>query len=91
MPPFANCNGEQDDLYAESEKYFDYRHGLSKVTAKTLLVVGAEDWICPPQQSLDIAARIPLSRTEIIPGANHSVHLEKNSLVLSLIRDHLEI
>lgn len=37
-----------DDLYSESEKYFDYRDQLSQITAKTLVIVGDKDWICPP-------------------------------------------
>lgn len=37
-----------DDLYSEQEKYFDYRQDLPKITAKTLVVVGEKDWICPP-------------------------------------------
>lgn len=36
-----------NDLYSEAEKYFDYTADLHKITAKTLVVVGADDWICP--------------------------------------------
>ncbi|KAK8086062.1 hypothetical protein PG994_001036 [Apiospora phragmitis] len=37
-----------NDLYSDSEKYFDYRDQLSRITAKTLVIVGDKDWICPP-------------------------------------------
>lgn len=37
-----------DDLYSDTDKYFDYRDDLPKITAKTLVVVGDQDWICPP-------------------------------------------
>ncbi|ORY58470.1 Alpha/Beta hydrolase protein [Pseudomassariella vexata] len=79
-----------NDLYSETEKYFDYRDQLHLITAKTLVVVGQEDWICPPENSKYIADRIPGARLLIVDGANHSVHLEKNELVLREIRQHLE-
>lgn len=72
------------------EKLFDYREQLPNVTAKTLIIVGEKDWICPPKQSKDIASRIPGSRLEVIPDANHSVHHEKNELVIKLVRECLE-
>lgn len=78
-----------DDLYSEPEKFFDYREQLATVTAKTLVVVGDHDWICPPQQSQLTASLIPNSQLEIIKGANHSVHLEKNEEVINLILQHL--
>jgi proline iminopeptidase len=37
-----------DDLYSEEEKYFDYTEKLGSITAKTLVIVGEKDWICPP-------------------------------------------
>lgn len=36
-----------DSLYSEEEKYFDYTDKLDKITAKTLVLVGDRDWICP--------------------------------------------
>ena len=76
-----------DDLYSEQEKHFDYREDPRKVTAKTLIIVGDLDWICPPKQSEIIASRILGSRWEKFRGANHSVHHEKNAEVIHLIRD----
>ena len=37
-----------DDLYSEEEKYFDYTEQLDSISAKTLVIVGEKDWICPP-------------------------------------------
>lgn len=37
-----------DDLYSEDEKYFDYVDQLGSIQAKTLVIVGDQDWICPP-------------------------------------------
>ncbi|RAQ71325.1 alpha/beta hydrolase [Aspergillus flavus] len=78
-----------NDLYAEPEKFFDYRDDLSTVTAKTLIIVGERDWICPPAQSRVIASLIPNAHLEVIQDANHSVHVEKNAEVIGHIRKHL--
>ncbi|CAJ2510611.1 Uu.00g062360.m01.CDS01 [Anthostomella pinea] len=78
-----------NDLYSEQEKYFDYRDKLHQITAKTLVVVGAKDWICPPEHSEYIASNIPSATLYVVENANHSVHLEKNEQVLSKIREHL--
>ncbi|CAG8286806.1 unnamed protein product [Penicillium salamii] len=78
-----------NDLYAEPEKFFDYRHQLHLITAKTLILVGEWDWICPPEQSKDIASRVPGAHLEVIRNANHGVHLEKNAEVIALIKQHL--
>ncbi|KAL2855960.1 alpha/beta-hydrolase [Aspergillus pseudoustus] len=80
-----------DALYSESEKYFDYRSSLGAITAKTLVIVGAEDWICPPKQSEIIADGITGAQLVVLPGAGHSVHLEKNGEVLGLIRRFLGV
>ncbi|KAI3393174.1 hypothetical protein diail_4662 [Diaporthe ilicicola] len=78
-------------LYSEKEKYFDYTDQLSQITAKTMVVVGAEDWICPLENSKLIAERVPGARLLIVDGANHGVHAEKPEVVLPEIRRHLGI
>ncbi|KAK7533543.1 prolyl aminopeptidase [Phyllosticta citricarpa] len=75
-----------NDLYSEGEKYFDYRESLASITAKTLVIVGSEDWICPPNQSRSIAERIPNARLVVVPGANHSVQAEKNEIFIGEVR-----
>ncbi|KAL2795021.1 alpha/beta-hydrolase [Aspergillus keveii] len=80
-----------NDLYSSSEKYFDYRSSLDKISAKTLVIVGAEDWICPPKQSKIIAESVPGAQLVILPEAGHSVHLEKNAEVLRAIRGVLGV
>ncbi|CDM28863.1 hypothetical protein DTO013E5_1323 [Penicillium roqueforti] len=78
-----------NDLYSKQEKFFDYRDQLPLITAKALVIVGERDWICPPEQSKDIASRIPGAQLKVIENANHSVHLEKNAEVIGLIEKHL--
>jgi pimeloyl-ACP methyl ester carboxylesterase len=75
-----------DELYSKEEKYFDYRDSLHNIIARTLIIVGDQDWICPPSQSRLMAARIPGAQLEVFAGANHSVHIEKNSEVIATIR-----
>jgi hypothetical protein len=45
--PIEYLNTSVDDLYSQTEKYFDYTDKLGDITAKTLVIVGAQDWICP--------------------------------------------
>ncbi|KAK1585742.1 Alpha/Beta hydrolase protein [Colletotrichum navitas] len=80
-----------NDLYSEKEKYFDYTDQLPEITAKTLVIVGDKDWICPPENSKLIAERIPGAELFRVEGANHGVHAEKPELVLGRIREHLNI
>ncbi|KAF2799748.1 alpha/beta-hydrolase [Melanomma pulvis-pyrius CBS 109.77] len=83
---FAESHNE---LYSSEEKFFDYRNDLPKITAKTLVIVGNQDWICPPKQSHILASGIPGARLQVFENANHSVHLEKNAAVLAAVRKHL--
>ncbi|KAL4924208.1 alpha/beta fold hydrolase [Aspergillus undulatus] len=73
-------------LYSDNDKFFDYRDELKSVTARTLVIVGEKDWICPPEQSRTIAEGIFGARLAVVPEASHSVHLEKNEVVLGEIR-----
>jgi proline iminopeptidase len=78
-----------DDLYSASEKYFDYRDRLEDICAPTLIVVGEHDWFCPVEHSRLMHDSIPGSELLIVPDAGHSVHLEKNGIVLQAIRNFL--
>jgi proline iminopeptidase len=69
---------------------YDVRAGLPQIACPTLVMCGAEDWICPPDQSEEIAAAIPGAELFIVPGANHAVHHEANGTVLARLRDFLQ-
>lgn len=71
-------------------KDYDLRDQLAGITVQTQVIVGGEDWICPPSQSRLIAERVPGAELLEIPGANHSVHIEANAQVLAGIRSFLE-
>ncbi|KAJ4244183.1 hypothetical protein NW762_014564 [Fusarium torreyae] len=78
-----------NDLYSAEEKYFDYVDRLDSIQAKTLVVVGDQDWICPPDNSRLIADRIKDAELFVVPGANHGVHIEKTDIVISKIKEFL--
>lgn len=71
-------------------KDYDLRDQLAGIAVPTQVIVGGEDWICPPSQSRLIAERVPGAELLEIPGANHSVHIEANAQVLAGIRSFLE-
>ncbi|WP_332116735.1 alpha/beta hydrolase [Azorhizobium caulinodans] len=71
-------------------KDYDLRDQLPGIAVPTQVIVGGEDWICPPSQSRLIAERVPGAELLEIPGANHSVHIEANAQVLAGIRSFLE-
>lgn len=75
-------------LYRNKAQY-DVRPRLGEIAVPTLVFCGAEDWICAPSQSREIAAGIPDAELMIVEGANHAVHHEANALVLARIRAFL--
>jgi len=71
------------------DKSYDLRDRLAGIGVPTLVIVGAEDWICPPSQSRLIAERIPGAELFEVQGANHAVHIEANREVIGRIRRFL--
>ena len=94
-PNAALENTRQLSLHAEThnalfaDKKYDLRDRLSQITQPALVIVGAEDWICPPSQSRLIASKIPNARYLEVAGANHGVHLEERGQVLEAIKGFL--
>jgi proline iminopeptidase len=72
------------------ERLYDLRDKLKDIPVPTLVICGAEDWICPPNHSRLIAESIPAGELLEIPGANHAVHVEANAVVLAEIRAFLK-
>ncbi|MSR36315.1 MAG: alpha/beta fold hydrolase [Gemmatimonadetes bacterium] len=63
---------------------------LSKISTPTLVVVGAEDTLTPPEASREMAGRIPGARLEVIPGAGHLPALEATEVFNRVLKDFLE-
>ncbi|QBL95397.1 hypothetical protein KSAC_32180 (plasmid) [Komagataeibacter saccharivorans] len=60
-----------NDLFADHS--YDVVDRLGSIPCPTLVFCGAQDWICPPDQSRLIASRIPHAMLEIVTDANHGV------------------
>jgi pimeloyl-ACP methyl ester carboxylesterase len=66
----------------------DLRSDLSRISAPTLVVAGAEDPAVPPERMRELAAEISGSRFVIVPGA-HVPPLEHPDTVTKLLLEHL--
>lgn len=67
----------------------DRRAGLANIAVPTLVACGAEDRVCPPELSREIAAAIPGSRLAIIEGAGHYLTLDQPHSVAELLAEWL--
>jgi 3-oxoadipate enol-lactonase len=63
---------------------------LARVAVPTLVLVGDEDVLTPPDAARSLAGRIPGSHLEVIPGAGHLSNLEQPGAFNALVRQFLE-
>jgi pimeloyl-ACP methyl ester carboxylesterase len=66
------------------------RRRLHRVSAKTLVVFGADDAFVPAVYAGEFAAAIPGARKAVIPDAAHMVPYEKTAEVMRLIEQHFD-
>ena len=64
----------------------DLRHDLPRITARTVVVGGAEDRIFPPEHSRAIAQAIPNAELKIVPGVGHGLLFERPEAVIDVLR-----
>jgi 3-oxoadipate enol-lactonase len=64
---------------------------LPKISARTLVVAGAEDPATPVEHAEVIAGGIPDARLEVVEGAAHLGNFEQPERFTALILDHLEV
>jgi 3-oxoadipate enol-lactonase len=62
---------------------------ISRISAPTLVIVGADDLATPPYKSERIAERIPGARLEQVPDCGHTSTLEQPEAVTALLRNFL--
>jgi 3-oxoadipate enol-lactonase len=74
---------------AQAIREFDRRDELHTVRTPTLVLVGAEDVLTPPSQSVEIAERIPGSKLVVLPRGSHGMLLEFPAQTLQAIEDFL--
>ena len=66
---------------------FDLRPELPRITAPTLIISGAHDWICPPEFGEEIHRLIPGSRYVLFEESSHSLRVdEPERLTAEIIR-----
>lgn len=68
---------------------FDYLPQLKRITCKTLILAGENDWICSPNQSKLLAKHIPHSKLHILKRCGHSLAVDAKRQYLKLIREFL--
>lgn len=68
----------------------DSRPLLSRITVPTLVIVGAEDTITPPETARAMADAIPHSRLVVLPEAGHLSNLETPEAFTAALRTFLE-
>ena len=68
---------------------YDVRPALPTITAPTLVVVGAHDWVCPPGAGRALAADIPGARLVELPDAGHFGISETPEPFLDALRAYL--
>jgi pimeloyl-ACP methyl ester carboxylesterase len=67
----------------------DSRAGLSAVPCPTLVVVGEQDALTPPDRAAEIAAGIPNARQVVVPDCGHLSTLEQPQAVTEALTDFL--
>jgi 3-oxoadipate enol-lactonase/4-carboxymuconolactone decarboxylase len=68
----------------------DIRDRLAKITAPTLVFVGAEDPVTPPAMAEDIRQRIAGAELVVLPKAAHLISVESPVAVAAHLRGFLE-
>jgi 3-carboxy-cis,cis-muconate cycloisomerase/3-oxoadipate enol-lactonase len=82
-----------DEGYAgccEALAAMDLRDGLSRITAPTLVIAGADDQATPPAKAREIAAAIGGALLRVVPGAAHLANFEQPEQVTRLLLDHFD-
>ena len=72
-----NLSREERRTNEESIEGFDLRPGLPTVTARTLVLSGAEDGLNPPEAGRAVADLIPGARFEVYERSGHMLPYEE--------------
>lgn len=68
----------------------DARPGLSHISFPTLVVVGDQDAITPPDKARDLVGGIPNARLATVPDAGHLSNLENPTAFTTAVREFLD-
>jgi pimeloyl-ACP methyl ester carboxylesterase len=67
----------------------DSRPDLGRIRAPTLVVVGEDDALTPPDRAVEIASAIPGARYLVVPRCGHLSTLEQPQVVTAALTDFL--
>jgi pimeloyl-ACP methyl ester carboxylesterase len=94
LPAFPQ-NEEQMQVTVEqwdADLVHDTFDRLGAITVPTLVVVGEQDLLTPPDQAKAVADAIPGARYELMtgPGSSHCLHIERPDDLLKIVGGFLE-
>jgi pimeloyl-ACP methyl ester carboxylesterase len=69
----------------------DQRPVLDRIAVPTLVACGAEDQVCPPELSREIAQRVPGARLAIVERAGHYLTLDQPEIAAELLAEWLAV
>ncbi|HKV43504.1 MAG TPA: alpha/beta hydrolase [bacterium] len=69
---------------------YDARADLAAVRVPTFVAVGRHDWICPVEESVEIAGLIPGAELHVFERSGHSPHVEEPAALLAALGAFLE-
>lgn len=78
------------EAQAAGLRRYDSRGDLPAVRTPVLVLVGAEDVLTPPAQSVEMAELIPSARLQVLPRGGHAMVLEYPTDTLAAILDFLQ-
>ena len=67
----------------------DSRPGLASIACPTLVVVGEQDVLTPPDRAAEMAAAIPNARQVVVPDCGHLSTLEQPEALTQALVDFL--
>jgi proline iminopeptidase len=83
-------NFEQLNLgFSDFLRDFDYTEQLGSIICPTLVLAGAQDWICPPNHSRDIAERVPRAHLKVFSKSAHNIAGDEPEEFLAAVRGFL--
>jgi len=79
--------GEAGDAILEG---WDVTPRLGEIGAPTLILVGRDDFVCPPSRAEIIRERIPNSELVVLEQSGHFAHAEEPAAFFEAVRRWLE-
>jgi proline iminopeptidase len=68
---------------------YDARPMLTRIAVPAFVAVGRHDWICPVEESVEIAGSIRGAELHIFEGSGHSPHIEEPAAFFGALRAFL--